>query len=404
MRSYAVFLYSVVNNRLEEYKRLQNESIDDYFVRLYSNRNQYGLSCEQAADLMNQETGQNYGESAYRKRFKAFSDGVKYCEKHISDSYIVEQTRELEKQRIRLQDERAALKRLLREDARKDALLDEIKENVCKFEPLPVYESENNLYTSNGTLLVIISDLHIGLDVANQCATFNSDIAAKYMSKYAEKVVEAAEIYNAKDCVVCIAGDLVAGVIWNTIRAESRERLVKQIKLASEMISKFLFYISDSFKTISVYGVSGNHARPIDKDSFLLGDGLEDLIPYYLKARMSSCNNIKIFESESDTGYSEFKIGNSNFVLVHGDFDTMDEKGIAKLQQLVGKPIQFVVTGHLHENMFKCAMGVHILQGGTLSHGDSYSLKNRLSGKPSQMMAWFDGNDDLSAVMPVYFN
>lgn len=387
-----------------EYYKRADEDFDTYFIRLFSNKNQLNLTCQQIADLLNIASGDSLSESVYRKRFKIFQRALSYYQRKMSDDYLAEQSRELEKQRIRLRDERAAINRLVKEDARKDALLDEIKESVCKFEPLPIYESENNLYTSNGTLLVIVSDLHIGLDISNQCATFNSDIAAKYMSQYAQKVVEAAEIYNAKDCVVCLAGDLVAGVIWNSIRAESRERFAEQIKLASEIIAKFLFYISNSFKTISVYGVSGNHARPIDKDSFLFGDGLEDIIPYYLKARMSSCSNIKIFESESNIGYSEFEIGNNIFILIHGDFDSMDEKGIAKLQQIVGKPIQFVVTGHLHEDMFKDIMGVHILQGGTLLCGDNYSLKNRLCCKPSQMMAWFDGDDNLSAVLPVYFN
>ena len=58
--------------------RWQGENFDDYFVRLYENKNKYGLTCKAIAGLLNAENGKNYGESAYRKRYAFFNSGRLY--------------------------------------------------------------------------------------------------------------------------------------------------------------------------------------------------------------------------------------------------------------------------------------------------------------------------------------
>lgn len=61
-------------------KRFQDEAFDDYFVRLFEHKAEYGLNCEQIADLLNAEspTGIQYGESKWRKAYKDFSRGRLY--------------------------------------------------------------------------------------------------------------------------------------------------------------------------------------------------------------------------------------------------------------------------------------------------------------------------------------
>lgn len=55
-----------------------NEPYDDYFVRLFENKKQYGLTCEKIAELLNEINGENKGESAYRKEYAAFNRGRIY--------------------------------------------------------------------------------------------------------------------------------------------------------------------------------------------------------------------------------------------------------------------------------------------------------------------------------------
>ena len=55
-----------------------HESFDDYLVRLFDNKAEYGLTCNDIADLLNKVSGNNFGESAYRKFYAAFNKGRAY--------------------------------------------------------------------------------------------------------------------------------------------------------------------------------------------------------------------------------------------------------------------------------------------------------------------------------------
>ena len=72
----------------DEIQRNSNESYNDYFVRLFERKDQYQLTCQDIADLLNCENGENFGESVYRKRWVAFNAGRIY-ERQKQSSGIV---------------------------------------------------------------------------------------------------------------------------------------------------------------------------------------------------------------------------------------------------------------------------------------------------------------------------
>ena len=62
----------------ENSERKDNEAFQDYFVRLFENKNIYGLNCVEIAELLNFESGEEKGEAAWRKEFAAFNRGRIY--------------------------------------------------------------------------------------------------------------------------------------------------------------------------------------------------------------------------------------------------------------------------------------------------------------------------------------
>ena len=56
----------------------EGESFVDYFVRIGEEVNRGGMTWNEATVMLNKYSGANIGESAYRKRFKNFYDGMKY--------------------------------------------------------------------------------------------------------------------------------------------------------------------------------------------------------------------------------------------------------------------------------------------------------------------------------------
>lgn len=54
------------------------ESYEDYFVRLFENKDEYGLNCVAISKLLNAVNGNSYDESTYRKEYAAFKRGRDY--------------------------------------------------------------------------------------------------------------------------------------------------------------------------------------------------------------------------------------------------------------------------------------------------------------------------------------
>ena len=67
------------------YEKRNDESILDYKVRLCDSKNQLNLTWEQIAKLINRETGNEFGESAYRKWYTAFTEGRNYIKNQQND-------------------------------------------------------------------------------------------------------------------------------------------------------------------------------------------------------------------------------------------------------------------------------------------------------------------------------
>ena len=386
------------------YARLPGEAFEDYFVRICQNKNVYGLTFEQVADILNAECGETYTESKWRKQWKNFNRGMQYARKHYSNEVLDDQCRQLEKQRYRLAEERSALKRMVRDEARKDAWIDEIKLCFSRQAPLPFPMTRKLTANNGGTLVVVASDWHIGMAFNTPYGEYNSDIAAKYVDEYANQAISAANTLGADKCVVAFAGDMISGVIHSQLRVESREALVEQIKLAEDLSAKFIHKLSGVFTSVDVYGVGGNHSRVFDKDNAMLGEMLDDLIPHYIRAKLANCQNVFVHEPEYDMALESFYVGNKHTILVHGEYDNVNEANLGRLERMTGGIVDVVICGHLHENMFADVSGVHVIRGGTLGgSGDQYTLKGRYSCEPSQTMAYFDAENKLRAILPVYF-
>lgn len=80
----------------------EKESEEQYIYRICSMKQSSGMTWQQIADIINTALDQNFGESAYRKKYQMFQHELKACEKQIfsDDEYLKEiqrQTDELYK-------------------------------------------------------------------------------------------------------------------------------------------------------------------------------------------------------------------------------------------------------------------------------------------------------------------
>jgi predicted phosphodiesterase len=318
-----------------------------------------------------------------------------------SDSAYDIQLREIRREKQKLFDERAAFNKSNRDIARLEQDLDYleklIKEN--QYEPIHVIPHEDR----TKDLVVILSDMHIGLEADSSFGQYNSDIAKIMLGKYLGEVIKAIELYQIQNVYVIILGDVCNGKIHETVQLQNRENVIEQIQLASELICDFIYRIAQNCDSVIVNSVmSSNHCRLGKKDEVLRDERLDSIVLWYAKAKLQNISNIVFAEEENiDPTIAKNTIRGKIYYFVHGDYDSFSESGINKLIAMTKEFPNCICYGHLHKNSFDDINDVKIIRSGSFAGTyDDYTISKRISGKPSQMMFIADSNG-VNTLIPV---
>lgn len=318
-----------------------------------------------------------------RERIDSVKDGAIIDE--INDKMI-----ELQKERQKFYDMRNAFNRVVRERSRQEEL-NEILVDAVQNGNLPALNYEPNyVAASDNDLLVSLNDIHYGIDIHNAWNTYNPDICRNMMCRYIDRIIEIGERHGSENCIVFNNGDTISGKIHMTIQLANKENVIEQVKGVSELISEFLAELSRHFKTVTFVSVAGNHSRLDTKDNSPMGERMDDLVEWYLQARLQNFDNIKIGATEKiDSTMYLMDIRGRTYCGVHGDFDPTPNK-IPALQTMAGRPVYAVLCGHLHHNKIDNVQGVKTIMAGSFMGMDDYCIQKRIFGKPEQIVCVCD--------------
>lgn len=357
----------------------------------------YGLDIHY--DTLRKATQTIFGGAFVSEYFKS-----KQAEKN-DDSYLDEiraEKQEIRKEKQRLFDERTALNKTLRENARIEEDLSKLEVLIKNNGAVTLPKVENIIDESDNDLFIALSDFHLGIKTDNYFGSYDSDIAAQRLSQYLNKIIKIKELHNSENAYILLLGDLLNGEIHFTTQLENRENVTEQVQKTAELISAFVYELSKHFKCVYVNGVAGNHSRTSFKDQVLRGNRLDNLIPWYMKAKLSHIDNIKFIDDQNyDATIGCCTVRGKEYLMVHGDFDSFSEKGVSKLVMMLGFKPTAIFYGHLHRCSFDDIAGVKIIRSGSFSGtSDDYTISKRLSGQPSQMVCVVDSNG-INACYPV---
>lgn len=376
---------------MEAFKRLENEDENAYIWRVCDNKDLIG-TWQDVCNLLNEELHHDYNESWYRKMYQSFMmvfDSIK--DKYFDNEQLnkMEQKKqEIIKERFRLNDERTAYNRALRNDARLETRLDILEQKITDFGKINFPDSnysDNN--TADNDLLVLLSDLHIGQTFKSFNGEYNTKIAQTRMGQYVNKIIEIGKKNNSDKCYVSLQGDLISNSIHKSIAITNQENVIQQIKFASELITAFIYELSHHFNRVIVTSVSGNHSRLDKKEDALKDERLDDLVIWYMDAALSDVKNIDIITNNPDTTFAVMDIRGKKYINVHGDYDAFSKNGVASLSMMLGYFPYAITFGHLHTCAMSDEGGIKIIRGGSLAgSGDDYTIEKRLTGKASQMV------------------
>lgn len=308
-------------------------------------------------------------------------------------SELDEKMIELRKERQKFYDQRNAFNKIVRERSRQEELNEIIVDAIHNGE-LPRLNYERNIVeSSSNDLLVSLNDLHYGAVHSNYWNEYNSDIAKDMMANYLDRIINIADTHNSENCIVWENGDAISGAIHRSIQITNKENVIEQVMGASELIAEFIAELSKHFRTVKFVSVSGNHSR-IDpnKDNALVDERLDDLIEWYIAARLQNFENVEIGAGEKiDSTMYLIDIRGKNYCGIHGDFDGSASK-VQSLQTMVGRPVYAVLSGHMHHNKVDEVQGVKTVMAGSFLGMDDYCVQKRIYGKPEQMVCVCDEN------------
>jgi len=342
--------------------------------------------------LRNDET-EYRDESAYRKKYqyaKMFYEDV--FSKRESDEYLQEleeQKIELKKERVRLQDERTNKNKNIRIEARVEQKLDYLEKIIANqgkidYKPLSPEQRQNVQIKSDNDLIVMLSDLHIGQNFASAWGRYNLEVAKDRMKEYLNKIIEIKDRHHSENCFISLQGDMISNSIHKSIAITNRENVIEQVIEASEMVTSFIAELSKHFNHITVASVVGNHSRIDKKEDALKDERLDTIIEWYAKRKLEAFDNIEFIDAFDNT-ITSFVVRGKHYVSCHGDYDSMNQNGLAKLSMMIGYFPYCVLLGHKHFPATTEINGIKMVQSGSMpGSGDDHTIELRLSGKPSQ--------------------
>lgn len=383
-------------------ERMQNESQLDYHKRLvYGKLVDKTLADMDYTELAELVYGQPYSSDVARRmlygsrRTLELMDAERTAGIESEDilSELDSKLIEIRKEKQKFFDYRNAFYKVVRERSRQEEL-NEIIVNAVQSGNLPRLEYiHNSIDVGNNDLLVSLNDLHYGATHSNYWGEYNSDVAREMMSHYLNKIIQIAETHQSENCIVWENGDAISGSIHRSIQVTNKENVIEQIMGASELIAEFIAELSKHFRTVKFVSVSGNHSRiEPNKENALVEERLDDLIEWYVAARLQNFDNVEIgYGDKIDATMYLINVRGQNYCGVHGDFDGSSSK-VQSIQTMIGKPLYAVLSGHMHHNKVDEVQGVKTVMAGSFLGMDNYCVQKRIFGKPEQLVCVCDEN------------
>ena len=335
----------------------------------------------------------NFSAEAYRRRVE------RYMRKNESNEGKEYREAYTEKQKVR--DWYNAYRRDIREEVRIENLKDEIKfaaEKFGKLEPI-VWPEVKETPVEKTEAVLLVSDLHIGVECDNYYNKYNKDIAKERLAKLQKNVIKYCSINNVSVLNILNLGDLINGVIHTNARIEAQMDVAEQIMYAGELIANFLYGLSKEIPNITYRSVFDNHSRAIaNKNEHIEKEQFSRVIDWFIAERLKD-TPIEFIANDIDGGIGRMKLASGKTLMFcHGHNDGRNNS----YQNFIGLTqewVDYICMAHYHNPASKDFQGCKVFINGSIVGTESYAFGRRLFTKPSQKLIIFnEGNNNISDI------
>lgn len=398
---------------MDELKKLENETEEQYLWKIGqlvdSGKIENWASIN---DIVNKELiGDDETlwrtESAWRKKYQAAKKFYDGCFSKMESNEYQEQldamNKELARNTIKFRDQRRSWNKQNFMDARFDEVMDIIEERLDDFAKIDFAPHPSPLVKGDNSMIVCLSDLHIGQCFSSYFGEYNSDIAKIRLQKYIDELLEIAKLNKVKDAYVCMLGDDISNSLHKTIEVSNKEDVIGQLKLSIEYITSFCYELTKYFENVYFASVSGNHSRLQAKDLAQHSERLDAFIAWDVCRTLKNQENFhSLLHCSIDDGIAMIDIYNKSYLLIHGDFDATNKQGYMKLANMIESFPEYILCGHRHFCSY--SQDTRFIQSGSLAgSGCDYTVEKRLKGKASQMVC-ICNKSGIKGVFPIILN
>lgn len=408
----------------EDLKRKSNEGLLQYRARLYRNKIALGMNNKEIYELYIKETGDTIAESSCRCSATTYNQALEDCLEDKSnvliDEFTVEleelkadielKTKELIKERKKLQATKIEPTRNLTHEARFELFYENIREGITKL-PLPEFREipPSNSYNYSEDVQVI-TDIHYGAKFKSQNNEYSTQICKDRFEVLLGETSKYCLDNNLCKLNVLELGDSIQGMLRMTDIKINEIPVVQAVVEISRIIANYLNQLSTYVYVDYYHTLQSNHSqtRPLgSKASELATEDLELIIGNYIKDLLADNDRVSVNLSNKD--YFAMNICGYDCIGLHGHQIKNVKSTIKDYSILHRKFYQYAFLGHFHGGQtLSVAEGknnsIEILISPSFIGSDGYSDSLMVGGKAMSRIYKFEEGKGLIQLSNIILN
>ena len=384
--------------KISTYKRFEGETDEELIFRICNDKEQIG-SWQDVADIINELTGNDYGESTYRKKYQAFQKMLSANQSKFVDSdaqlqEIQVQKRELEKAKVKLQTEKLEYARWIREEARDELITEKICESIASLQSLEIPQYIQPVHNTRAYALVF-GDEHYGAEFeikglfGDTLNAYSPEIFEERMWNLFNQTVEIIQKENIDTLNVFSMGDFSDGCLRVSQLMKLRYGVVDGTIKYADFICNWLNELT-KYARIKFQMTNGNHTElrmlGQPKGTFT-EDNMGKVVSEFIKTRLKDNDNFTFIENP--TGYIYAQLACHTILGIHGEVKNM-ENAIKEFSKIYSVPIDYLLAGHLHHSRIEeVGMNSEVINVPSVVGIDPYSLSlNKTSNASGKLLVF----------------
>lgn len=340
-----------------KYKRMTDETIDDYVWRICSNKDsgKYELTWDEVGNILNRESDEEYTSSKWRKNYQNEKRGYERAiESKINSDDAINELRlakmELEMERKKKQTEGIFVNRVLREHSRADLQKEKVAEAIQNAGKMPLPEFKQ-LKSDNGEISYLLgfSDVHAYKIFKSLTNEYSKSILESRMAELMQEVIKVVNNENVNQLVVINGGDDLEGILRISALSILEIGVIDTVVEYRRFMAKWLSDLSKHVKVKYIQMISSNHteSRPLNtRAGQMPKEDFEKDIANYIKDVLDNNDRIEvIIPTES---HYHLQLCGKDILIHHGHGIGNPKTYLDSMSRKLKVWFSTLIVGHLH--------------------------------------------------------